>query len=59
MIDTDKPDVIFFRAGDQPDLEEIPQEQVRLALEERRRRSMRNLQWLDTHCDWRPFGEVW
>lgn len=59
MIDTDEQDSIHFSSADQPELPEIAQEDIDAKKEMEFKKKLETLKWLEEHCDWQPFGDVW
>ena len=56
MIEPD--DTIRFKKEDVPEIPELPKEPEQ---EEKSllQRKLESIKWLEEHCQWQPFGDVW
>lgn len=62
MIDPDHCTIRFTEADVPEGFDGIPTPDeltARREAEERQRRKDENLRWLEEHCDFEPFGDVW
>ena len=50
---------IRFSRDDVPELPEIPGFDPQAEREADCRRKEETVRWLEQHCPWRPFGDVW
>ena len=50
---------IRFTKDDVPELPEIPGFDLQPEREAEQRRKEETVRWLEEHCPWQPFGDVW